>query len=170
VIGRAHVSSDPLAKNELRTDDGRAKHTLLVSGDLVTRCDVRVVNQKRGLMKKSLRAVGNFVAQGDIILERVKDVPVSGDIIHPDPDGAVVLGRGEVTGHRHAFYGSNVTMFRDDAIARDMPTDLYIGHVKVEAPTALQHEEHSTLAVPPGTYRVRRQREWTAEMDRIVAD
>lgn len=108
-------------------------------------------------------------AQGDILIERVGDVE-AGDPINVDPDHAIVLARGEVTGHRHAFYGG-ATMFRDDALARDVPSDLYIGHVKVTAPTAdLKHEEHDTITLKAGTYRVRRQREFSAGEARLVAD
>ena len=98
-------------------------------------------------------------AQGDIILELVEDATPT-QVLPPDPDGATVLARGELTGHRHAFYGG-ATLFRDDALARDLPADLYIGHVKVSATSAdLRHEEHATITLPAGTYRVRRQREW----------
>jgi hypothetical protein len=101
-------------------------------------------------------------AQGDIILERVDDTdPVTP--VRSDQDGAVVLARGELTGHRHAFYGQGVMMFRDDALARDMPSYLYLGHVRIDVPSAeLRHEEHATIELPAGTYRVRRQREWDA--------
>jgi hypothetical protein len=111
-------------------------------------------------------------AQGDIILEKVEDVKTvpKKSIIANDPDGAVVLARGEVTGHRHAFYTPQATLFRDDALARDVPTELYIGHVKIAAPSELKHEEHSTIPLPPGTYRVRRQREWDLGAARVVAD
>ena len=109
-------------------------------------------------------------AQGDVILERVADATPTTPT-NVDPDGAVVLARGEVTGHRHAFY-SNAVMFRDDALARGMPAELYLGHVKIAAKegAALRHEEHDTITLPPGTYRVRRQREWDANEARIVAD
>ena len=110
-------------------------------------------------------------AQGDIILERVADVKKVGAAINVDPDKAVVLARGEVTGHRHAFY-SGATMFRDDALALDIPAELYLGHVKIAAKNgaALKHEEHETINLSAGTYRVRRQREWTAEQTRVVED
>lgn len=99
-------------------------------------------------------------AQGDIILELVEDATPAAALPR-DSDGAVVLARGELTGHRHAFYGSGVTLFRNDELARDLPPALYIGHVKVNAPSAdLQHEEHATISLPAGTYRVRRQQEW----------
>ena len=113
-------------------------------------------------------------AQGDVLLERVADASVSGAVAKPDADGAVVLARGEVTGHRHAFYGSGVVMFRDDALARDIPPELYVGHIVVsDGPAELRHEEHDTIALPAGTYRVRRQREFNpgpSEQARIVAD
>lgn len=112
----------------------------------------------------------DIYAQGDIIIERVADAKPSTPI-GVDPDGAVVLARGEVTGHRHAFYGGGATLFRDDALARDVPAGLYIGHVRISASgAALRHEEHAAIDLPPGTYRVRRQREWTDEQERIVAD
>ena len=111
-------------------------------------------------------------AQGDIVLERVDDQPATGKLVERDPDGAVVLARGEVTGHRHAFYGGNVVMFRDDALARDMPAELYVGHIRVKGETAeLRHEEHDAITLPKGTYRVRRQREFDGlESVRVVAD
>jgi hypothetical protein len=111
-----------------------------------------------------------FFAQGDIILERVADAAPS-EPINVDPDGAVVLARGEVTGHRHAFYGGAV-MFRDDALARDLPPQLYLGHIKIadRGGATLKHEEHDAIKLPKGTYRVRRQREWDAGAARIVAD
>lgn len=111
-------------------------------------------------------------AQGDIILERVADASAAAPI-NVDPDGSVVLARGEVTGHRHRFLaGFDVVMFRDDALARDMPAELYLGHIKIAAAhgAELKHEEHDTIQLEAGTYRVRRQREFDAGEARIVAD
>ncbi len=110
--------------------------------------------------------------QGDVCIERVADAPVSGPLVPPHPDGAVVLAEGEVTGHRHAFYGGAVTLFRDDGLARDMPSGLYIGHLIVSDPDArLAHEEHDTITLPQGTYRVRRQREFEERAaTRLVED
>ena len=51
-------------------------------------------------------------------------------------------------------------MYRDDALAREIPSGLYVGHVQVNSPTArLEHEEHAPITLPQGTYRVRRQRQ-----------
>lgn len=109
-------------------------------------------------------------AQGDLLVERVPDVQPSGSLVPPGSDGAVTLLEGEQTGHRHAIF-DRVTMFRDDALAQDIPTGLYVGHVKVDGATALvRHDEHTALSLPPGTYRIRRQRELEPQDVSLVAD
>jgi hypothetical protein len=109
-------------------------------------------------------------AQGDLLIERVDDVEPTGTMIAPDATGALVLAEGELTGHRHAIF-ERVTMFRDDALAREIPTGLYIGHVKVEGGSAtVRHQEHAPIALGEGTYRVRRQRELEPRDAVIVAD
>ena len=98
-------------------------------------------------------------AQGDILLERVDDAPVSGRLIASDATGSVIVAEGEATGHHHRIFGS-VTLYRDDALARDIPPALYVGHLHISGPTArLEHEEHAPIALARGTYRVRRQRQ-----------
>jgi hypothetical protein len=114
--------------------------------------------------------MNQIFAQGDLLIERVADLPPSGTVINPGPDGAVVLAEGEMTGHRHAIY-ETVTMFRDDGLARDIPDGLYIGHVRVLDDAAhVQHDEHATIELPKGTWRVRRQRELEPKDVRIVRD
>jgi len=109
-------------------------------------------------------------AQGDILIERVKDAPVSGDVVACEADGAFVLAEGELTGHRHAIY-DRVTLFRDDALAADIPSGLYLGHVQVaEGGVDVVHQEHAPIRLAPGTWRVRRQREMDPKETRLVAD
>ena len=109
-------------------------------------------------------------AQGDLLIEKVGDVAPSGTSIGPLPTGATVVAEGEATGHRHAFFGP-VTMFRDDGLARDIPGGLYVGHVRVDAPSArLEHDEHAAITLPRGTYRVRRQRELEPKDARVIVD
>lgn len=111
-----------------------------------------------------------YCAQGDLLIERVEDIPPRGTLLPSAADGAVVLAEGETSGHRHAIF-EQVTLFRDDGLARDIPNGLYVGHVRVEAPSArLVHEEHDAITLPKGTYRVRRQRELEPRDARIVID
>ena len=112
----------------------------------------------------------DLIAQGDLLLEKVPDVPVTGSIIAPRAGVALVLAEGETTGHRHAVLGG-ATLFRDDGLARDIPDNLYVGHLKVPTEGAnLVHEEHAPIALGEGTYRVRRQREIEPKDVRVVAD
>ena len=98
-------------------------------------------------------------AQGDILIERVEDNATARPAIRSVDAGAVILAEGEATGHHHRLLGS-VTMYRDDALARDIPPGLYVAHVEVTSPTArLEHEEHAPIVLDEGTYRVRRQRQ-----------
>ena len=114
--------------------------------------------------------MNEMFAQGDLLIERVADVEPSGTVLAPDATGANVLAEGELTGHRHAIY-DRVTMFRDDALAREIPTGLYVGHVKVEGGSAqIHHQEHAPISLTAGTYRVRRQREVEPAEVALVSD
>jgi hypothetical protein len=114
--------------------------------------------------------MNEMFAQGDLLIERVGDVEPSGTILTPDATGATVLAEGELTGHRHAIF-DRVTMFRDDALAREVPAGLYVGHVKVEGGSALiQHQEHAPVSLGEGTYRIRRQRELEPKDAVLVSD
>jgi hypothetical protein len=98
-------------------------------------------------------------AQGDILIERVDAAPVSGRVIRSIDNGSAIIAEGEATGHHHRILGS-VTLYRDEALAREIPSGLYVGHVHVSSPTArLEHEEHAPITLEQGTYRVRRQRQ-----------
>jgi hypothetical protein len=108
-------------------------------------------------------------AQGDLLIERVEDACGTGGVEQSIQE-SLVLAEGEATGHRHVLH-DQVTMFRDDGLARDIPVGLYVGHVRVLSPCArLEHDEHATLTLPRGTYRVRRQRELEPKDVQIVSD
>src|SRR5262245_22332919 len=108
-------------------------------------------------------ANGKIYAQGDVLLLAVPNVNPPHQ---PAMSAPVILAEGEVTGHRHAFYGGAV-MFRDDALAHDIPTELYIGHVRSPTPAPcssmapVQRGDHDPGPVPGGTYIALRQREYT---------
>lgn len=111
-----------------------------------------------------------LLAQGDLLIERVEDLRPSGLIEQRDADGACILAEGESTGHRHAIH-EQVTFFRDDGLARDLPDELYVGHVRVDGPLAtVVHDEHAPIALARGTYRVRRQRQLEPRDVQLVAD
>ncbi len=101
--------------------------------------------------------------QGDVMVEfddKLK-IPKSAKPVDPE-NGRVILAHGEVTGHAHAFLGGAV-LFRNDGEGGAT-------YVKVAEPKSLTHEEHSATPARKGIARVIRQREYSPEAIRNVAD
>lgn len=101
--------------------------------------------------------------QGDVLIVRVAELPKKLQEIERE-GGRIVLAHGEATGHAHAIKDKHVALFRDPNLAA------IFMHVSGDAPVALEHDEHDTIEVPPGNYRVIRQREYSPEAIRNVAD
>lgn len=103
-----------------------------------------------------------MVRQGDVALIAVNEVPAGAETLLRDARSRVVLAYGESTGHAHALHESGVTLYRA------ANSDVFL---QVAQPATLRHEEHEPIKVPPGIYRVVRQREYSpATVTRTVAD
>jgi hypothetical protein len=101
--------------------------------------------------------------QGDVLIVPVKTIPKSVEPINRE-GGRVVLAHGEVTGHAHAIKDRSAALFRDPKLAA------IFMRVSGDTPVALEHDEHNTIEVPPGDYQIIRQREYSPEAIRNVAD
>ena len=101
--------------------------------------------------------------QGDVLIERIASLPENRTKLARE-NGRVVLAHGEVTGHAHAIAAPNADLY--SSVDRGDVTFLEIREAMVE----LQHDEHATVTLPPGDYIVRRQREYSPEEIRRVAD
>ena len=104
-----------------------------------------------------------MVRQGDVALIAMNEIPADAEATARDTNGRVVLAHGEVTGHAHALHEPGV------ALLRAANADVFL---RVTQPASLRHEEHARIYVPPGTYRVLRQREYrpAREQPRSVED
>lgn len=99
--------------------------------------------------------------QGDVMVRRIPRRDLSDAKAIAREGGRVVLAHGEVTGHAHAIRSPRADLF--EAAGRFFLT--------IDGETvALEHEEHSTIEIPPGHYEVIRQREYSPEAIRNVAD
>ena len=104
----------------------------------------------------------NFIVrQGDVLLMRVDKVPEHGKEI-PKVNGRVILAYGEVTGHDHSIESPQLCTMHEISEALRMLT--------VGEDTALVHQEHGRIPLAKGTYIVKRQREYSPEAIRNVAD
>jgi hypothetical protein len=97
-----------------------------------------------------------MLRQGDLWFETATTVPVEAVKVE---DG--VIARGEATGHTHRIRDQQC------AILLAYAGSLY---VKARQETHIDHEEHKTITLPPGDWQVTRQREYTPEGWRTVAD
>lgn len=79
-------------------------------------------------------------------------------------NGRLVLAEGEATGHAHTITSKHAKL-----VTAEQADELRMW-LLVTAPVELEHQEHATLTIPPGEYEVRRQREYSPEEIRTVAD
>ena len=99
--------------------------------------------------------------QGDIFIESVSSIP-PGAVKQPD----LVLAEGEATGHRHRVDNAccSADLFEHGG-------QLYLNVLTDEA--TVVHDEHDTILLSRGKYRVWRQREYDPTMHgmrRLVFD
>jgi hypothetical protein len=99
--------------------------------------------------------------QGDVFIIETSE-PLPSDATRVERDhGRIVLAYGEVTGHAHAIADDDAALWEIDLDAR---------FLEIVSEVDLVHEEHSTITLPPGNYRVVQQREYSPEEVRRVAD
>ena len=104
--------------------------------------------------------------QGDVLIERVEN-PALGKRVRRDK-GRVVLAYGEVTGHAHTIAERGAELY--DTQEETESLEVRFLRVLADGGVALSHEEHATITIPQGDYRITRQREYTPEAIRNVAD
>jgi len=93
---------------------------------------------------------------GDVLVQAVDALPEA----HPRP--GATLARGEVTGHSHRFsQPAQVQLYSAGA-------ETYVQVLSESAD--LIHEEHHTITLPRGVYKVWMQREYSPEAIRRVLD
>lgn len=98
--------------------------------------------------------------QGDVGLRLVTRTPKGKK--QDAENGRIILARGEATGHHHSVCAGKAGMtIEDDGVRL-----LSVGPEGV----TLDHQEHATITLLPGTYEVIQQREYTPEEIRSVVD
>lgn len=103
--------------------------------------------------------------QGDV---GVIETTIPATAVAQPNTGTVTLAHGEATGHHHSIHSPRVTMFMDTGSGSGGPR-VYM-RVAPGEPVALVHQEHDPILFPAGDYEVRRQREYSPEAIRNVAD
>ena len=102
--------------------------------------------------------------QGDVLVQSVDVIPAKAKAKPRDGQDRIVLAYGEVTGHAHAIMEAEATLF---GLLSGDAEEMYL---EADGTVTLRHEEHKEISIPPGRYRVIRQREYAPEAIRNVAD
>jgi hypothetical protein len=103
--------------------------------------------------------------QGDVLIEQVSRIPQNAIRQQREPGNRVVLAYGEATGHHHSIETADI-----DVADWWKSPDGKFQYLALQKDTDVKHQEHKSITLPPGNYRVRRQREYTPEAIRNVAD
>ena len=101
--------------------------------------------------------------QGDILLKPIDSIPEDAKRIQPE-SGRLILARGEATGHHHSIEGVSGST----ALLATPDKELYL--LVQEGEALLEHQEHATISLAPGKYKVVRQREYSPTEIRRVQD
>ena len=94
---------------------------------------------------------------GDVLIAPTKNIPEGAKKRHDR-----ILAKGEITGHSHRIETEGV------ADLFDLGDDVFVR--VADRPARVVHEEHDTITLQPGYYRVWRHREYTPEEIRVVRD
>ena len=110
--------------------------------------------------------------QGDVLIEQVAEIPPAA--VKQKRSARIVLAHGEVTGHHHCLAAADPEDWwktGEISTANEKPATL-AGEIflAVAAPAEVTHDEHARIPLAPGKYRVTRQREYSPERIRNVAD
>ncbi len=113
----------------------------------------------------------NQAAQGDLLIRRVDAIPAGLADMKPE-NGAYIVAHSE-TGHHHVIdaaprvrvYETSDPMlsYLEVIEATDEAEAVILRHMR-------GHDTHAPIAIPPGTYELRRQREYTPEGWRRAQD
>ncbi len=110
--------------------------------------------------------------QGDVLIERIATIPTSAK--QQKKSKRIILAHGEVTGHHHTLETRDAAdWWKEGEIptTNEKPTQLAGAlFVTLAKGGAVTHQEHSKIELPKGTYRISRQREYSPEAIRNVAD
>ena len=114
-----------------------------------------------------MKTFTNCAAQGDLLIRRINDIPETAQIV-PAESGKYIVAHSE-TGHHHVVAErAGVSYFSSE--------DPMVSYLRVidDVEALLEHERsfdtHESLLIKGGTYEIRRQREYTPEGWRRVAD
>ena len=142
--------------------------------ELIAETEERLSSAPTTHIRKEPAMTPRTYRQGDVLIVAINpdQVPTNTRPIRRE-HGAAVLAHGEATGHAHAIHSRRAQLVtpgtEPELVTAEQARELYL-LVNGTQPVALVHQEHATIPIEPGAYRVVRQREYTPEAPVWVAD
>lgn len=96
--------------------------------------------------------------QGDVLIIETDSLPEELTSVKPDKESNI-LAYGEVTGHAHRLSVKESTLHQTKSGER---------FLTVPKSASLTHEEHSTIVLPKGSYRIIQQVEYQREFRPVI--
>lgn len=103
-------------------------------------------------------AIVDCYRQGDVLI--IPAAIPDGAKLANRQRGRIVLAEGEVTGHAHV-----ITAPAADAV--ELTTEENLRFLRIMAAVDVTHEEHGTVRLPAGDYRIIVQEEWSDQMEPV---
>lgn len=112
-----------------------------------------------------MKTIKNQGAQGDVLFRRIDEISADAAEQVRKRGQALVVAHSE-TGHHHVVRAERARLFGAESSL--------VAYLLAEEPVEVEHlrpyDTHETIALSPGKWEIRRQREWVPEGWRRVAD
>mgnify|MGYP003642380375 CR=1 FL=1 len=118
-------------------------------------------------MKMEPKTFNRICAQGDVLIIRLDDAPDLGNVTEVQPEGNHLIVTHSETGHHHVLERESASMFTNNDNELE---SFLVMHRECNLTHMRAHDTHAPINLPPGNYKVIRQREYTPEGYRRVQD
>lgn len=117
-----------------------------------------------------MKTIEKMAAQGDVMFVRIAEIPGDAVPVAPEEDRHI-LAHSE-TGHHHVVRADGTVFFKspDDPFTCYLRVDSIGDRVGVDVTHERPFDTHESLRLMPGSWLVRRQREYVPEGFRMVQD
>lgn len=114
-----------------------------------------------------MKTFENQAAQGDLLIRRIESIPAGAKPMKAE-DGKFIVAHSETSHHHVIAERPGVQVFNtEDPLVSYLSV---IDSVEVTLEHLRNFDTHESILVKGGTYEIRRQREYTPEGWRMVAD
>lgn len=101
--------------------------------------------------------------QGDILFELVESKDHA--FLQLNEDG--IVAHGEISGHKHVLQQHASLYVRPQTQRGRNEEDLRIGYIIADKDTSVVHDEHATIPLEKGIWKVSQQREFVQERENL---